>query len=170
MGNKLIEQLLERYFAGETSLAEEQQLCAFFQRQEVPESLRPYQPLFRYLAQQQAQARLSSDFDAQLLQRLAPAAPEAKIRRLAPRAWALRIAAAMALALGMAWLMLPQLQPHSQPEVAAIDWAKYEVQDLDEAFAITQSALNRASAELNRGTAITSREMENLGQMGKFFK
>jgi hypothetical protein len=170
MGNKLIEQLLERYFAGETSRAEEQQLRDFFQREEVPESLRPYQPLFRYLAQQQAQASLSSAFDEQLLQRLAPAAPEAKIRRLPPRTWALRIAAALALALGMAWLILPQFQPHSQPEVATVDWAKYEVQDPDQAFAITQSALNRASAELNRGTAITSRKMENLGQMSKFFK
>lgn len=43
-----IEELLERYFEGETSAAEEKQIRAFFASDEVPEHLVVYQPLFAY--------------------------------------------------------------------------------------------------------------------------
>ena len=43
-----IEQLLEKYDLGETSLAEEATLAAFFNQDEVPDHLLHYQALFRY--------------------------------------------------------------------------------------------------------------------------
>lgn len=43
-----IEELLERFFEGETSNAEEQELYRFFVRQDLPESLKPYRPVFEY--------------------------------------------------------------------------------------------------------------------------
>ncbi len=43
-----IEELLERYFEGETSAAEERQIRAFFASGEVPEHLAAYKPLFAY--------------------------------------------------------------------------------------------------------------------------
>ena len=45
----MIEELLERYFEGETSAAEEKQIRAFFASGEVPEHLAAYAPLFAYL-------------------------------------------------------------------------------------------------------------------------
>ena len=42
----MIEELLERYFDGETSAAEEKQIRAFFASGEVPEHLAAYAPLF----------------------------------------------------------------------------------------------------------------------------
>ena len=44
----MIEELLERYFEGETSAAEEKQIRAFFASGEVPEHLAVYAPLFAY--------------------------------------------------------------------------------------------------------------------------
>ena len=44
----MIEELLERYFEGETSAAEEKQIRAFFASGEVPEHLAAYAPLFAY--------------------------------------------------------------------------------------------------------------------------
>lgn len=44
----MIEELLERYFDGETSAAEEKQIRAFFASGEVPEHLAAYAPLFAY--------------------------------------------------------------------------------------------------------------------------
>jgi hypothetical protein len=45
-----IEQLLEKYDLGETSLAEEATLAAFFNQDEVPDHLLHYQALFRYFS------------------------------------------------------------------------------------------------------------------------
>lgn len=47
-----IEGLLERYFEGETSAAEERQIRAFFASAKVPESLAAYTPLFAYFEEE----------------------------------------------------------------------------------------------------------------------
>ena len=44
----MIEELLERYFEGETSATEEKLIRAFFASGEVPEHLAAYAPLFAY--------------------------------------------------------------------------------------------------------------------------
>jgi hypothetical protein len=43
-----IEKLLERFFEGETSNEEEQQLYLFFRQEEIPEELAGYRPVMRY--------------------------------------------------------------------------------------------------------------------------
>ncbi len=43
-----IKDLLEKYEAGETSLAEEKKLREYFKRNEVPDSLKPYQLIFGF--------------------------------------------------------------------------------------------------------------------------
>lgn len=45
---KHIEQLLERFFDGQTSKAEEQELYVFFNSSGIPEALRSYQSVFAY--------------------------------------------------------------------------------------------------------------------------
>jgi hypothetical protein len=49
MNTGTIEEILERYYEGETSLSEENTLREFFQGDDIPEHLRDHQPLFRYL-------------------------------------------------------------------------------------------------------------------------
>ena len=46
MDYKYIEQLLERYWEGETTLQEEAILRTFFSQPDMPDHLRKYQPLF----------------------------------------------------------------------------------------------------------------------------
>lgn len=66
MDYKYIEQLLERYWACETSLQEEQILHSFFAQDDMPEHLSAYKAIF--MAQQpQEDARLSKDFDSRIL-------------------------------------------------------------------------------------------------------
>ena len=61
MDYKEIEQLLERYWQGDTSLNEEQTLRQFFLSNQVPAHLERYRALFAY--QQMAQTeRTSEDF------------------------------------------------------------------------------------------------------------
>ena len=67
MDYKYIEQLLERYWACETSLQEEQILRTFFQQQEVPAHLMAYKSIFD-VQQEQAEATLGEDFDAKMME------------------------------------------------------------------------------------------------------
>jgi len=66
MDYKYIEQLLERYWACETSLQEEQILRTFFQQEEVPAHLMAYKAIFE-LQQEQAEPSLGADFDAKMM-------------------------------------------------------------------------------------------------------
>ena len=66
MDYKYIEQLLERYWACETSLDEEAILRAFFRQKDVPAHLLPYKSLFAYADAARADG-LGRDFDERIL-------------------------------------------------------------------------------------------------------
>ena len=82
MDYKYIEQLLERYWACETTLQEEAILRSFFSQEEIPEALRKYQALFTY--EQQKNEPLGDDFEARILQQIGEA-PVAKTVSLKSR-------------------------------------------------------------------------------------
>ena len=67
MDYKYIEQLLERYFAGETSLQQERILDAFFAQDEIPAELKVYQPMFTWKDAARADEHLDEDFDERLM-------------------------------------------------------------------------------------------------------
>lgn len=67
MDYKYINQLLECYWAGETSLEEEQILRSFFSQPNVPEELKQYRCLFIYEQTEPATDVLGDDFDEQLM-------------------------------------------------------------------------------------------------------
>ncbi len=50
--NMSVNELLNKYFEGETSAAEEQELRVFFNSQEVPENLKSYKPFFAYISEE----------------------------------------------------------------------------------------------------------------------
>lgn len=64
MDYKYIEQLLERYWQGETTLQEEAILRAFFSQDDVPANLMKYKSLFDCGLQEET---LDDDFDARIL-------------------------------------------------------------------------------------------------------
>lgn len=69
MDYKYIEQLLERYWACETTREEEQILRAFFLQDNLPSHLRAYRDIF-VVQGEQAQPHLSADFDSRVLERI----------------------------------------------------------------------------------------------------
>jgi len=66
MDYKYIEQLIERYFACETSLQEEQILRSFFAQEDVPANLLEYAEIFRYEVES-TKAHLGEDFDKKMM-------------------------------------------------------------------------------------------------------
>lgn len=136
------EVLLHRYFAAETSLAEEERLRAYFRSGQVPDHLRGYDPLFGY-------------WDLRRARRSAR-------RRSLPRRALAAAGAAAAILAGVLFLPGPGQPPAPAPTAAAtttIDWSKYEVTDPNEAYRVLRGALGTASEQLRRGPAITVRQL-----------
>ncbi len=92
MDYKYIEQLLERYWQGETTLQEETILKTFFSQPDIPEDLRKYSALFTYEAEKAES--LGDDFDARMLE-MTGEAPKAKTVTLTSRLMPLFKAAAI---------------------------------------------------------------------------
>lgn len=67
MDYKYIEQLMQRYWNGESSVEEESVLRAFFSQSDLPASLRPYRELFAYVDDEKKSDTLGDDFDSRLL-------------------------------------------------------------------------------------------------------
>lgn len=105
MNYQYIEQLLESYFACQTTLQEEQILRSFFMQDEsrIPEHLAPYADLFKAMLTEE---RLGDDFDERLLALIdEPKHVKARTIKMSDRMRPLFKAAAMVavvLALGQA--------------------------------------------------------------------
>ena len=91
MDYKYIEQLLERYWQGETTLQEEAILRNFFSQPDIPEHLRTYQPLFDL----EKEEPLGDDFDERILGMIKEDEPKAKVVTLTSRLMPLFKAAAI---------------------------------------------------------------------------
>jgi len=94
-----IEELLEKYWEGETTLAEERRLKEFFTRnQDLPPHLAMYREQFAMFADWQKEEALGGDFDARMEKQIRT---EARVVALRPRIaywqWAAGIAAGIAL-------------------------------------------------------------------------
>ncbi len=82
--------LTERFFQGETTLSEEQQLYQLYQRNDVPEDLQPYRAMF---------------LDLQSIGLEAGETPVAPVRPLRRHALRWLIAATMVMAVGLATIL-----------------------------------------------------------------
>ena len=80
MDYKYIEQLLERYWAAETSLEEEGILRAFFSQKEIPAELEQYRALFNYESEEIGAHHLGDDFDARILSMIEEEEPQATVK------------------------------------------------------------------------------------------
>ena len=67
MDYKYIDQLLERYWRGKTSLQEEEILRMFFSQEDIPAALLPYRDLFVYEQNEKEMEKLDDDFDQRIL-------------------------------------------------------------------------------------------------------
>ena len=127
MDYKYIEQLLERYWSGETSLEEENILRAFFSQKDIPASLLPYRDIFVYQAVSKSEEVLDSDFDDKILALIdEPEVVKARTitlrQRLAPMFKAAAVVAIM-LTLGNA-IQVPFNEEQAQPEVNMVEYAR----------------------------------------------
>lgn len=158
-----LDELLERYQAADTSLAEEQLLRQWLQRDDLPPEYRYWQVLFAVFEDDRQQA-LSESFFTEVAQRLSsdqnPARPLFSL-------WLLR-AAAVACLLTVGYYLLPnRLDPGN--EQANIDWSRYEPESPQEALRIYREAIFQVSSEINRGSAKAARQVDRVRVVGQYF-
>ena len=137
---KLVEQLLEKYFQGETTIAEEKQLKAYFSSNDVAPHLAKYQALFGYFEIQKG-----TQFEQKL-----PLQP----RKQSTVKW-IGIAASFVVLFGLATFYFYPSEPKQQ------DLGTYD--NPEEAFVETQKALLMVSEQVNFG-------MENASHLKEFEK
>lgn len=93
--NQDIDDLLTRYYEGETTLAEEKQLREFFRQETIPAYLQAHAAQFRYFAEARQQ-QPSAPFSRQLAEKLTAPKPG---RVIGLTTWGMRIAASITLML-----------------------------------------------------------------------
>lgn len=133
MESDKIEIILEKYFQGESTIAEEKELKNYFSSSNVAQHLEQYKPLFGYFSQVKEQ-RLTQEIPLQT-----------KKRKVA---W-LSIAASAVLLLGIGSYFYLNNTNNTTPVVAKSDLGTYD--SPEEALVATQKALAMVSHNVNTG-------------------
>jgi len=149
-----IENLLEKYFQGETSIAEEKELKDYFSSPNVAQHLEQYKPMFGYFSQVKEQ---KSTQDIPL-----PKSRDNK-RNVA---W-LSIAASVVVLLGIGTYFYMS-EKNAAPAVAQSELGTYD--DPEEALAATQKALALLSSNVNVGIGSVQYIKEYEQSKNKIFK
>lgn len=159
-----IEDLLEKYFQGETSIAEEKELKEYFSSPNVAQHLEQYKSMFGYFSQVKQQ---KSTQELESFARTNEAFPLLKVQdKKRNLAW-LSIAASAVVLLGIGTYFYVS-QKNATPVVAQTELGTYD--NPEEALAATQKALALLSNNVNVGIGSVQYIKEYEQSKNKIFK
>ena len=165
-----INNILDKYWEGETSLQEEQTLHEYFNSDAVADELKDLQPLFVYFKEEQNTRLDNPKFDDELLAQLEetivrPIQPIQQNRRRRIISLVSRAAAIVLLVIGS---IAVYQQVYTEQSDTIAETEKIRLEDLSEeerlAYEQTKAALAYLSSKLNKGTKIAT---ENLIKVSK---
>ena len=163
MDYKHIENLLEKYWACETSIVEEKELKAFFSSNQVPEHLKETAALFKYYDAESNQKKLGTDFDNEVLEGIGNDYASKETKEAKVVQWFnnyAKVAAVILIVITLSFVVTRTLNREQEKiEVAQSD--TYE--DPEDAFEETKKALLLISTKIGKG----KKEMEKLGEFNK---
>jgi hypothetical protein len=139
-----IKQLLDKYWAGETSLTEESQLSSYFTSGKVDEEFKAYAPLFAFFAEER---NLTIDIEDDIIAKIEAAKPEAKIISFNWRR-AIAVAASLLLVISLGILTYRNQEHKKQVDLAQLDTFESPEQALEQ----TKAALQFLSTKMNKAT------------------
>jgi len=152
--------LIEKYWNGETSIAEEQSLKAYFNSEEVSKELLQYAPIFQYLGQAKKET-----FSASIPELIRKDRVEVKRLKVKSKLnFFRRIAAAILLLVAFSFVYSQFNQP-TKAERLANYWAEKEIKDPKLAYQKTKAALLMVSKKLNGGTAAALNQVRKVQQI-----
>ena len=156
-----IDALLERYWNGETSLEEEEQLRDYFRRDGIPEQYRETASLFRYFDGQKKKSLGDASFDATVLAKTA-APKRGKLVSLVYNA--MRIAAGVAVLMMAVWFIRREVRETTPPEIVdTYDDPKLALEETKKAFLMISKSFGRAEQETKK-INILNEAREEIGK------
>ena len=158
MNEKNMNELLERYFAGETSLEEERIIRAYLLAKGKEGDTSPEARLAAFF-EEQKQFKLSEKQAALLKSRIATGNKPKSVLRVSIFRYSAGIAASLLLLASIWWSFNAQTEAEddqSQQLVEATDWTRYEITDPEEAAAVLMNSVRMVSTGLKEGKAATS--------------
>ncbi len=150
MGSNKIEQLLEKYFNGESTIIEEKQLQDYFSSQNVAPHLQQYQQMFGYFAQANKQV-----YTKEIL-------PKPKSKNIKTIWWSVAASLVVMFGIGIAIQNIPQ------KEKVSSEYGTYDNPEI--ALQETQKALDLVSKHLNVGIKSVSYINEYENSKRQFLK
>ena len=147
MDYKRIEDLLDKYWACETSIVEEKELKEFFNSVEVPDNLKETASLFKYFEMESSQNKLGTDFEEIVLEQIeeAPVKKEAKVLQLFNRYY--KVAAVIVMVIGLSYFVTRTIKRQEKEQLQVAD----TFQNPEDAFEETKKALLLISNKIGKG-------------------
>jgi len=149
MDSSQVKILLEKYWQAETSVEEESRLKAYFQRKDVAEDLEHYRGLFQFF-EEEALIELPGEIEV-------PAQKSSTIRNLSTN-WIRSVAAAVILALGIYFFIMPDKENVAVRDLAYVD--TYESPEL--AYEEAKKALFYLSGKMNKGVSTAANSLDKM--------
>ncbi|WP_163407605.1 hypothetical protein [Flavobacterium ajazii] len=157
-----IENILEKYFQGETTIAEENELKEYFSSPDVAQHLEQYKPIFAYFSKVKEQ---TTTYEPESFARTGVAIPlQSRKRKVA---W-LSIAASVVLLLGIGTYFFVSEQNNAAVVASQTELGTYD--NPEEALKATQKALNLLSNNVNVGIESVQYIKEYEQSKNKIFK
>ena len=139
METRRIKELLDKYWAGESSLDEEGQIASYFQGSDIDDELVQFRPLFNFY-EDEKEIKLEKSIESMLPRQ------EAKIFTLnRVRAVAATVAIIAASVFGFNYLNTSSILAKDNKVIA-------EIEDPEEAYAMTMEALAYLSSNYEKGS------------------
>jgi len=159
-----IDRLLDKYWAGETSLNEEIQLRDYFSGSEIADNHRPFAEAFLY-QNEIFNATLPDDFEDQLLAEIKTRATKILIKSIPPyRRW-LAIAAAILFLMTAGVFLLKTPTPSNEladiPHLI-INGKVYHPATKEEAYQLTKQALLLVSSKMTKEPKASIKSLKNI--------
>jgi hypothetical protein len=115
MDSNNLNELLNRYWSGDTTLEEEQRLREYFSKNEVTDEWRETAALFRYFEENKKKSLSDISFDRRVQDKINPRPAQGRIVRMFYNAS--RIAAGVAVVMVATWFIRNEVRKTTPPEV-----------------------------------------------------
>ncbi len=166
-----IDKLLEKYWAGETTLSEETELRTYFSGSEIAESHLPFVEAFAY-QNEIATAVLPDDFEAEILKEISNQEKTAVIKPINGYRKLMAIAAAILFLLTAGFFLLKTPTPSNELADAClpdrqvphliINGKVYYPSSEEEAYELTKQALLLVSSKMNKESKASLKSLKEL--------
>ena len=115
MDSSKLQQLLQKYWDGETTLEEELWLKDYFRTNDAPDELRDVAAMFRYFDQTKQNNLNDITFDRSLIEKVSGQAKQGRVRSLASNS--MRIAAGVIVVMAATWFIKTEIRKSTPQEV-----------------------------------------------------